>query len=514
MNNTEKPKKKRNDASSQANIINAGLNQEVINRYGTGVKEHWASYSGVDNDLGIHYKRGLKDIAKSKVNPQYHDANIKQQAGFSAEVKETARTNAENAINGKGNRKMRTDDMGSVNDPLYDHVEVDANGNPIPGSGTQMKFVGKNPRECLEKLMSKKYQKYRDNNVPFDVPSDYYDGVQQEIDKEIQKAKQQIEHAKTRGDRTVAEQKQNRLKELRKLKGNVNKSKVSSADAKFAREHPFLSAAQDIHNVSHRAGMEGLKTGAMVGGGMAGIRNMVDVLQGKKTPAEAAKDIAMTTATAGAVGYGTNYLSTALKGTLQNSGNAFIRTLSKTNLPAAAVSTIIDSKDAIWDYVNGRIDGTECLKRVGKSGANTMMTMSYAAAGQALIPIPIVGGLIGGMVGYTLTSSIYSGLMKQLEATKHAKEEQKRIEAECREAIKAMRAYRQEIERITRDYMADYQSTFDRAFVDINRALQLGDADGFIGGVNQITRKLGGKPQFETVEESNQMILNHIPLEL
>jgi len=78
--------------------------------------------------------------------------------------------------------------MGSVNDSLYDHVEVDAHGNPIPGSGTQMKFVGKNPRECLEKLLSKKYQKYRDNNVPFEVPSDYYDGVQQEIDKEIQKA--------------------------------------------------------------------------------------------------------------------------------------------------------------------------------------------------------------------------------------------------------------------------------------------------------------------------------------
>lgn len=514
MSDLEKRKKKRNDADNQANAVNAGINQDLINRHGTAVKEHLASYTGVDNDLGIQYKRGLQDIANSKVNPNYREANIKQQAGFSAEVKETARTNAENAIKGKPQRKMRTDDMGSVNDPLYDHVEVDAQGNPIPGSGTQMKFVGKNPRECFEKLMSKKYQKYRDNNVPFEVPSDYYDGVQQEIDKEIQKARQQMEHAKARGDRAVAQQKQDRLKELRKLKGNVNKSKVSSTDARFAREHPFLSAAQDIHNVSHRAGMEGLKSGAMVGGSIAGIRNMIDVLQGKKTPAEAAEDIAMTTITSGAVGYSTNYLSTTLKGTLQNSGNAFIRTLSKTNLPVVAVSTIIDSKDAIWEYVNGRMDGTECLKRVGKSGANTLMTMSYAAAGQALIPIPVVGGLIGGMVGYALTSSIYSGLMKQLEATKHAKEEQKHIEAECDAAIQAMRAYRQEIERITQEYLAEYQSVFDQAFADIKVALQTGDADGFIGGVNQISRKLGGKPQFETVEESNQMILNHIPLKL
>lgn len=188
--------------------------------------------------------------------------------------------------------------------------------------------------------------------------------------------------------------------------------------------------------------------------------------------------------------------------------------LSKTNFPAAAVTTIVDSKDAIWDYVNGRIDGTECLKRVGKSGATIITTMSYAVAGKALIPIPVVGALIGSMVGYTLTSSIYSSLMNQLEATKRAKAEQKRIEAECQEAIKDMRAYRQEIERITRDQLADYQSTFDRAFADINQALQLGDAAGFIGGVNQITRKLGGKPQFETVEESNHMILNHILLEL
>ena len=40
-------------------------------------------------------QKGLKKIAKSNVNPNYKTQNIKQQAGFAAEVKYTARQNAE-----------------------------------------------------------------------------------------------------------------------------------------------------------------------------------------------------------------------------------------------------------------------------------------------------------------------------------------------------------------------------------------------------------------------------------
>ena len=47
----------------------------------------------------------------------------------------------------------------------------------------------------------------------------------------------------------------------------------------------------------------------------------------------------------------------------------------------------------------------------------------------------------------------------------------------------------------------EYKSCFDEAMSSIHLAYQTNDADGIIAGANQITRKMGGKVQYETVEE-------------
>ena len=147
MSNEKKEQKKE---ALHAAIV--GASTESVQRYGTAVKEHIVAYTGIDYENARQLERSLKEIAKSSINPNYAKQNYKQQAGFSAEVKEVANTNTENIINRSDIRKIRTDDLGSVNDPLFDFKELDANGNVIPGSGIQMKFVGSNPKEALNKL--------------------------------------------------------------------------------------------------------------------------------------------------------------------------------------------------------------------------------------------------------------------------------------------------------------------------------------------------------------------------
>ena len=95
-----------------------GANFEAVQRYGNAAKQHYVAYSGIDNEAGKQLSKGLKSISKSRVNPDYQSQNIKQQAGFSAEVKSIARKNAQNIIDGKSNKFIRTDDFGNVNDPL------------------------------------------------------------------------------------------------------------------------------------------------------------------------------------------------------------------------------------------------------------------------------------------------------------------------------------------------------------------------------------------------------------
>ncbi|WP_367693828.1 hypothetical protein [Helicobacter pylori] len=43
----------------------------------------------------------LEEISKRKINPNYINQNINQQAGYSAEIKEQTRVNAHNILAGK-----------------------------------------------------------------------------------------------------------------------------------------------------------------------------------------------------------------------------------------------------------------------------------------------------------------------------------------------------------------------------------------------------------------------------
>ena len=216
-------------AAAEREAASAGIaaaNGESLRLHSAAAKEHLAAYSGIDNETGQRLTRSLKDVAESKVNPQYAEQNLKQQAGFSAEIKETARANEENILNKTGTRKIRTDDMGRVNDPLYDHMELDEQGRIIPGSGGQMKFVGKSPQECLDKLMSTKYQKYVDHDVSFEVPSDYYDGIKEEIAARTENLERQLDAAKRRGKDDVAAQKRKQIEKLKKIKNGLKKSRL------------------------------------------------------------------------------------------------------------------------------------------------------------------------------------------------------------------------------------------------------------------------------------------------
>ena len=167
--------KKKKENKNEENLKKAsveGAAAEIVQRYGSANKEHLVAYSGVDNETGEKLTRSLKKISKYKINTKNEYQNTKQQAGFAAEVKETARTNAENIINGKKERKVRTDDIGEVNHPLYDHVIVDENGEVISGTGSQMKFIKETPAEALKELQKKKYEKYLEADAKIEVPSD------------------------------------------------------------------------------------------------------------------------------------------------------------------------------------------------------------------------------------------------------------------------------------------------------------------------------------------------------
>jgi len=504
-----KKKKETETEEKTKTLENAGLAEaasEIVQRYGSANKEHLVAYSGVDNEAGKTLTKSLKSISESKVNPEFEKTNLKQQAGFSAEVKETARENAERIINKDGTRIVRTDDLGRVNDPLYDHVEIDAHGNVIEGSGSQMKFVGSSPKAALDKLASKKFEKYLDADVKIEVPSDYYDEIKSEARAKISDLQKQADALRAEGKNDIAKQKELEIEKYKKIDKNLKNSRVPNKDAMDARTTPQASAAKDIAKISHCAGVEAAKTGAAIAGGISVVSNLVAVIKGDKEPDEAALAVVKDTGTGAVASYTTAFVGSVIKGGMQNAGDATVRALSKTNLPAVIVTTALETGKTLGKYFKGEIDGVECLTELGEKGTGMVSSAMFTVVGQAVIPIPVVGAMIGSMVGYALSSACYGQLVGALQEAKLAREERIRIEKECEEAIKMIRQYRAEMEKLISRYLSDHINTFHAAFDDMKNALRIGDVDGFIAGANTITRKLGGKPQFNTFSEFDSLM--------
>ncbi|WP_405378536.1 hypothetical protein [Phascolarctobacterium sp.] len=499
--------------SKKENLTNVAIasgTNEIIQRYGSAAKEHLVAYSGSDNEVGRSYKRSLKSVSEQKINPKYKNQNLKQQAGFSAEIKESANANAEYIINKSPRRKIRTDD----NNPLYDHVEIDGSGNIIDGSGSQMKFVGNSPQKALDSIMSKKFSKYLDNNAKIEVPSDYYDGILDETNKRISDLERQRARLLKNGNGEKAKQISEKIDKYNKIKKSLKKSSVSTKEAMFARQHPKLSTAKDIVKISHRAGMEAVGISAAIGGSVSTVQNIVAIFKDDKPVDEAVKDIIKDTVVSGGIGYGTTFASTIVKSTMQNAKSQTMRSLSSTNLPAMIVTTTITFSKSVHKYFNGEITGTEFLEQVGEQGSGMIASSIGATIGQAVIPIPIVGGIIGGMIGYALSSACYGNLMNSLKEAKVAREERLLIEKMCEEHRKLIRAYREELEKIIRIYLEDQARIFQESFDGIKQALAIGDIDGYISYTNRITKALGKQVLFESQEECDNLMLSGMTIKI
>ncbi len=509
--------KKKRRAEDTKNAGVAGAAYETVQRYGSANKQHYVAYSGQDNEAGKTLVRSLKKISKGKIHPGYEFQNTHQQAGYSAEVKDVARTNAENIIKGDPKRKVRTDDLGSVNDPLYDTVTIDANGNVIEGSGSQMKFIGASKNDpsgegdaarALKKLQSKEFQKYLDADAKIDVPSDQYDKIKNEAKEAIKELKRQLKSLEKTGNTEQIAKIQKQIDNLEKIKKNLHKSTVSSKEAIFAREHPELSTAMDVAKISHRAGLETAKTSAIIGGSVSIVTNLVAVSKGEIEPEEAVVNVAKDTATTAAVGYGTGFMGSALKGAMQNSKSEYVRVLSKTNVAGTVVTFTVSAAKTLTRYFKGEIDGVECLETLGEQGTGTISSAVFAAIGQVVIPVPVVGGLIGGMVGYALSSASYGVLTESLKEAKLAKEEREQIEKICEEHIRMIREYRAEMEKIINEYLIDSMDVFRESFSGIKNALAIGDVDWFIESTNTITESFGGQASFSSMDEFDEKMLS------
>ncbi|MGT0091702.1 hypothetical protein V5H58_05425 [Helicobacter pylori] len=202
-----------------------------------------------------------------------------------------------------------------------------------------------------------------------------------------------------------------------------------------------------------------------------------------KDPKEAIKHTAIATLKGGVRSYGIASVGSLLVDMMQNNANQVIQSFGKSSLPVMIVGVAVGSCEVLIKYFRGKINSVECLEQLGEKNTNFLSGIAMSGIGQLAIPIPVVGALIGGFVGTTMSKTFYDISLKTLKEAKEVHQRRIEIEKECREGIRQLEMYRNQFKEVFERYFHGTIKFFNESFDELERALYAGDADLAIGGM-------------------------------
>lgn len=277
---------------------------------------------------------------------------------------------------------------------------------------------------------------------------------------------------------------------------------------KALKRKDFKNSTSNILKTGHGAGKAAAKNAGITGVTMSGIMNITAVIKGEKSAEDAIADIVVDSGKSAVTGYCMGSSLTTVSHTLSSSSSKFARALYENNVPAKVITAVMLTGDLLKQYGDGKISTEEFVIGLGEKGLNFATTGYAMAVGQAMIPVPIVGAAIGALVGSVITSNYYNNLMITLQKKKLEHQERLRIIAECEKAAREIRAFREELEVYLASYFREYQDCFDEALSTMQIAFETGDANSVIVGANQITRKLGGRVNYDNMNEFKDFLFD------
>lgn len=373
-----------------------------------------------------------------------------------------------------------------------------------------------------------------------------------------------------------------KMQEISEMTGESVESLASrisqTGDAAEKRNNVKLArtGVKNATETAHKAGLNGALNSGEIAASISAVYNISSYLKGEKTAKEALIDVGGDTTKAAASGYLNVAVPTVINHTLESSKNKFVAALGEKNVVGKTITVISLTGDTVIKWGNGDITAEECLIELGNTGSNVAGTYCGAMLGKAAfvklaegigniaIPMPMVGYVLGSMVGGVVSSALYDNMIQYWQA---AREEERRRQQEIYEAMMRyyaeqrrrkevqelihtnteaavnysvhtiinsgefqnlakesakyfvdymetekriaecvlislqLKEYRRQMQECIDNYFSEYEYCFASAFQFMDSALQMGDYDGAIIGANQVTRLFGKEPIVENTED-------------
>lgn len=175
-------------------------------------------------------------------------------------------------------------------------------------------------------------------------------------------------------------------------------------------------------------------------------------------------------------------------------------------LPSAVAASVASVADSAFTFARGEIDAGEFAARSCESTLQMGMVWAFGAVGQTVLPVPVVGALVGGLVGQIAATTIAQGLQMAIAAAREAGVGEERVavlEAEACAAVTAAVVLGEAERALGEQRNAYVTATVGPLLEDALHAVALGSDDA-MKRLTELTTSFAGKPLFCTVEEFDQ----------
>jgi len=167
---------------------------------------------------------------------------------------------------------------------------------------------------------------------------------------------------------------------------------------------------------------------------------------------------------------------------------------------------------AIKAYINGDINEEKLFNELSHTASVGVTATYYAIFAQAMIPIPVLGGMIGAFVGAYLGNLLHGShhfsIIGDSIAVKQAKERRKKVERICNMIIPIMAESRIRLETYIEKYFADRKIIFDEAFDRLDEAIKSNNPDKAIEGLLKINNAYGKELTFKSFDDFDIFMKN------
>ena len=175
-------------------------------------------------------------------------------------------------------------------------------------------------------------------------------------------------------------------------------------------------------------------------------------------------------------------------------------------MPAMIATVSLQVGKSIVRYAKGEINEVELVEELGEKGTGMMAASWGAAIGTAIFPG--VGTVIGGMIGYMTSSTIYISAIQVLQEERVSVERRNKIHALTEAALEAMNKQRRELSILIDNHYKNRQILLEQSFEMIEKSTESNNLELFTTALNNIALEMGKALQFKDFNEFDTFMRN------